>query len=341
MRKIFLIIVSAFLLSSCASKQEKKTFIEYKGFALGNPFMIEYDQTAGDLNAEIGKLFKAIEKAVWLKDSSSFLSRFNAKDSTGTVNQHFINLVDLSRKVYESTGGAFDPTIYPLVDFWKEDPKKFYYPEKVDSSSIDSLLKFVGYGKFYHKGISFLPGPEVILNFDQIYDGYMVDKVAELFNSYNISNYRIEVAGKIRAKGMNVDGKKWMLGIDQPTDNLKSRKLLAITTLDDNAFATSGTYRKYFSKGEMRLPYTIDPITGYPVHHTLISVSVFASTCAEADAYSSAFMVMGPEKTKIFLNAHPEIQAYLISTNYKGEWITFISSGLKAELEIVKGENPI
>lgn len=337
---IFLLI----FLSACTNKKVKKDFFEHEGFSAGTSFMIEYDKNAGNLNNEIDKIFAEIERSVLFTDSTSLLNRINRNDSVRDPDQHFFKLLDLSKRIHQETKGAFDPTIFPLTEFWGVDENKFKNQQKIDSSFIDSLKRAVGLDMIFTR-INY--GPSVIkhnrhliLNFDNIYQGYTADMIVELFNSYNVSNYRIEIGGKIRAKGLNTKGKKWQLGIDEPTENPKTRKLFAIATLDNEGYAIAGSYRKYYTKNEMKLPFTIDPLTGYPVLHTLIAVSVFAPTCAEAEAYATAFMVMGVEKTKVFLNTHTQLQVYMISTNYKGEWLSFISNGLKEKLEFVK-EDPI
>lgn len=347
-RKFNLVWYTLFFLiffSTCINKKNKKDFFEHKGFAVGTTFIIEYDKNAGNLNNEIDKIFSEIELSILLTDSSSLLSRINRNDSVGTPDQHFIKLLSLSKRIHQETKGFFDPTISTLTTFWGFNEDKFKNQQKAGSLLIDSLRRDIGLDKVYLLGNTVIKkNRHLILDFGDIYKGYVVDLIVELFNNYNVTNYRIEIGEKMSAKGLNSKEKKWQLGIDAPTDpqssqGQKTRKLLAIATLDNEGYAIAGSYRKYFTKNGIKFPFTIDPITGYPVKHTLISVSVFAPSCAEAEAYSTAFMVMGVENTKIFLNTHPQLQVYMISTNYKGEWLTFISNGLKEKLEFVKEES--
>jgi thiamine biosynthesis lipoprotein len=337
MRKVFFIYISLVLIIACSPKNTKTGYIDYKGFAAGTFFSIEYDKNAGNLNGEIDLIIRAVGASVDISNPNSAVNLFNRSDSTITVDEHFLKLFGTSANLYMETNGAFDPTAVVLNRFWNSDKSKYLNQSKVDSSFIDSIKTYVGLDKVGLVGNRLDKKYQAtMLDFDNVYRGYMVDLIAAVFASYQVNNYRIEIGGRIRAKGLNTHGKPWDIGLDEPTDEVKKRKLMAITTLNDEAMVTAGTYRNYFLQGEKKMPFTIDPHTGYPVKHTLISVSVFSSSCAEADAYAAAFMVMGPELTKQFLASHGQIQAYLISTNYKGEWESYLSQGLKERVQMVK-----
>jgi FAD:protein FMN transferase len=322
---------------SCAKKQQRKTYLELQGYTVGTTYLIQYDANSGNLKKEIGDLFAEMDRSINVSNPSSVLSKMNSNDSGVTVNNHISALFNLSSQVYKETEKAFDPTIEPVVSWWGKDVKKFIYPELVDSSTFDSLKALTGFSDLYASGGTVIKKRSGIqLNFRNIYEGYMADKIADLLNSYNVLNYRIEIGGKLKTKGNDQKGKPWEIGLDDPTDNAKRRPLLAVAPLNGNGFAMAGSYRDFYTKGEMKLSFTIDPATLRPVDHTLISAAVFAPSAAEAQAYANAFLVMGVEKTKIFLRTHPKLQAYLISTNYKGEWITYLSDGLNEQVEFVK-----
>ena len=343
MKKTTIIWLSMIVFISCTHRKQKNTYYEYKGFIAGTACIITYDKNAGNLDHEIQQMIREIDNSVVRENSSSLVSRINRNDSTGNADAHFIKLWQFSTQVYKQTEHAFDPTASPLDDFWGDDPAKFKNPAKADTAKIDSIRRLVSM-----ENVSIAGNHTIVkkyasttIDFKHVYKGYMVDQVADLLNSYNVANYRIDIGDRIRAKGVNEAGKKWQIGIDEPTDDVKSRQLLAIATLDNQAYATAGSYKHYCALGLMKLPYTIDPRTSQPVKHTLLYTAVMAASCAEADAYAAAFLVMGPEQTKVYINAHPDIQAYLVSTNYKGEWVTFISNGLKEKLELIRQENPI
>lgn len=343
MRRNLFIAFSLFVFVSCSTKKQKKEFFEYHGFGGGTTFIIEYDKTAGNLDAEFNLIFKEIESSVAISNSGSLINRINKNDSIRSIDSHFKKLLELSAGYYKETEGAFDPTSSPLDLFWATDLKKYLNQPLMDSSIIDSVKKGVGLSNFYLTGNGSVVKKysETTVDFKNIYRGYMVDLISNVLDDYHVLNYKIEIGERIKAKGTNKFDKPWSIGLDEPTNDNKKRKLIALTNLDGESMVTSGNWRKYYSQGEKRLPFTIDPQTGYPVKHTLISATVISPSCTEADAYSASFMVMGTEKAKVFINAHPQLKVYLISTNYKGEWVTFMSDALKEKVEMVKEENPI
>jgi thiamine biosynthesis lipoprotein len=343
MNKIVLIGFFWFVLLSCGGKKQKKEFFEYHGFGGGTTFIIEYDKTAGNLDMEFNRILKEIESSVAISNSTSLINRINKNDSIGSIDLYFRKLFSLSAQYYKETDKAFDPTSSPLESFWGQDLKKFLNQPLIDSSIIDSIKRGVGFEHFQltENGSGVKKDPNAIIDFKNIYRGYMVDLIAEVLEDYHVFNYKIEIGGRIKAKGTNKFDKSWSIGIEEPTSDAKKRKYIALAKLDDEAMVTSGDWRNYFSQGEKRLPFTIDPQTGYPVKHTLMSATVISKSCTEADAYSASFMVMGTEKAKVFIAAHPQLKVFLISTNYKGEWVTFMSDALKEKVEIIKEENPI
>lgn len=334
-----LLLVFVFLFA-CNNKKQTSTYFEYKGFAAGTAFFIEYDKSAGNLDLEICKILKSVEASVTSTSSGSLINHINNNDSILKLDDHFLKLLSRSAEIYKETNRAVDPTAISLTQYWKFDDNRYRNPSKVDSNTIDSIKKYVGFDQIFIGPNKTLikKNPQTMINFDHIYIGYTVDLIAELLNSYNVQNYKIEVNGRVRTKGVNQAGKNWVFAIDEPVTNPKSRELLAMGEMNNEAYTIAGSYRNYVAYGDKKLSYTIDPRTGYPVQHSLISVMVFAPTCLEAEVYASAFMVMGPEQTKSFIQNHKELKVYLISTNYKGEWITYLSNNLGENIEKVKDE---
>jgi len=343
MKKVFLIGFLCTVLLSCAGKKQKKEFFEYHGFGGGTTFIIEYDKTSGNLDAEFNKIFKEIENSVDISNSTSLINRINTNDSIGSIDVHFKKLLELSAGYYKEMDKAFEPTSLPLETFWGEDLPKFLNQSLIDSSIIDSVKLGVNIENIYldANGSLVKKYPSTVIDFENIYRGYMVDLITELLESYHVYNYKVEIGGRIKAKGSNKFNKPWSVGIDEPSTDVKKRKVIAIAKLDGEAIVTSGNWRKYFPQGEKKLPFTIDHQTGYPVKHTLISATVISTSCTQADAYAASFMVMGTEKAKVFIAAHPQIKVFLVSTNYKGEWVTFMSNALTENVEMVIEENPI
>lgn len=336
-------IIFFLLLMSCSNDARKSTYFTYQGFGAGYPVTIEYENKAGDLSNQIKQLIFEIESAAWQGDSNSVVFKLNHKDSANIVaTDHFIELFNIAKKFNKQTEGVIDPTLHPLLNYWGENDKKFKLLGETDSTIIDSLRKLTGFGKFIlNKDRIIQSSSNVSLEFSQILSGYMIDKLANMFNQFSIQNLRIEINGTIYAKGVDKTNKNWTIGLDQPSDEITNRKLLALSNLNGQAVATAGSYRKYYSKESYRFSYTIDPVTGYPVQHSLIQVMVFAPTAVEAEVYAAAFLVMGIDKAKGFLLSQSKLQAYFITTNYKGEWNTYVTPQLSDELEWMKIENPI
>jgi thiamine biosynthesis lipoprotein len=171
----------------------------------------------------------------------------------------------------------------------------------------------------------------MILDFNAIAQGYSVDLIAEMFEGKNIKNYLVEIGGEVRTKGRNQNNRIWRVGIDKPEENnmIAGADLQAIISLRDRALATSGNYRKFYVKNGIKYVHTIDPKTGYPVVSNLLSATVVAPDCTTADAYATAMMVVGVNKSLELLKQHKELDALLIYTDVQGKYQVYISPGLK------------
>ena len=170
-----------------------------------------------------------------------------------------------------------------------------------------------------------------MLDFNAIAQGYTVDVLADFFESNGIENYLIEWGGEIKARGKNHDEQWWKIGIDKPVENIDEREIEAVIELKNMALATSGSYRKFYEKDGIKYSHTIDPKTGYPVQHSLLSATVLANDCMTADAYATAFMVMGMEKARVFLkdNKDLDLDVYFIYSTEAGVWKTYYSKDLE------------
>lgn len=170
-----------------------------------------------------------------------------------------------------------------------------------------------------------------MLDFSSVAKGYALDCIASLFDSLNIKNYLIMIGGEVVVKGMHPEGRPWKIGISRPTADMNTESQTALS-ISNIAMATSGNYLRYYEKNGKRYAHTIDPISGHPVQHDLLSATVFAPTCAQADAYATAFMVMGMERAKSILRKHPEMLAHFIYTNTQGDYEVWMSEKLKNTL---------
>lgn len=337
MNRYSIIIAFIFLSLSCGGKGGAKTYLEHKGYSVGSSYIIEYESNAGDLREEINALLADLDRSISTSNTKSAISLLNSNDSGEVNNIHLTNLFKLVSQLHVETKGALDPTMSKVYEWYGKEAKKFIYPELIDTSDLDSLSAYTGFNQLGMVNSRIIKKKqEVYLDFQVLIHGYMADQIASLLDKFNVVNYRIEIEGVVVAKGVDADKKNWLIALDKPTDESKRRHLLGTTHINGSGFATAGSYRDFYTRGLMKLPYTLNPTTLYPVKHTLILVSVFASSGLEAEAYANAFLVMGPENTKTFLVSHPELEVYMISANYKGEWQTYLSESLSARLEGVK-----
>jgi thiamine biosynthesis lipoprotein len=303
--------------------------VKLNGMAQGTYYAITYfDAENRNLQPEIDSFFKAFDKSASVYLPESIISRFNNNDPGTIADDAFTTVFNKSIEVSEATNGAFDITTMPLTNAWGFG---FTDPMKLDSAQVDSLLKFVDY-----KRISLVDGklikeiPEIKIDYNAIAQGYSADLIGKMLIEKGITNFLIDVGGEVLAKGKKPDGTQWKVGIEKPANEANDeRSLDVIVKLEDKALASSGNYRRFFVRDGKRYAHTIDPKTGYPVTHTLLSASVMANDCMTADAYATAFMVMGVEKAKEFLENRTDLEAHFIYTNDEGQYETWTSPGLK------------
>ncbi|NOX86894.1 MAG: FAD:protein FMN transferase [Chlorobi bacterium] len=327
MKRIILIFVFLpFLVWNCSRAPEP---VHLLGEAQGTYYSIlYYDDSSRNFQHEIDSLLDAFDQSVSLWVPSSIISRVNNNDSTVVLDDSFIGNFQLSMEVSEKTGGAFDVTVGPLVRAWG-----FGFDNKkhVNDHIIDSLLQFTGYKKIRIKdGKIVKDDPRVSVDFNAIAQGYSVDLVGDFLENKGIDDYLIDIGGEVKASGHKPGGKLWQIGIEKPAEHQDSdRKLEAVVELKNKSVATSGNYRKFYIENGIRYSHTIDPTTGRPVRHSLLSASVIADNTAVADAYATAFMVMGLEKAKAFLKENKNMDAFLIYSDEKGNYQTYATPGFQ------------
>ncbi|MGQ9847765.1 MAG: FAD:protein FMN transferase [Bacteroidales bacterium] len=332
--KIFLILALGIILVSCNQKKHEFVFIE--GFTQGGSFHIKYEPNPDSVSVqEIYKLLNDISASLSIYDSNSILSRINKNDSSVKADRYFIEVFRESYKIYQQTEGLFDITVAPLVKYWGFLPKDTIGKNNM---VIDSLLKLVGMDKVHLKDDKVIKdNPAIMFDVNAIAQGYTVDKVAMLLESKNIKNYMVEVGGEVKVKGLNPNGGLWKVGIDKPIENSNetTRELQNILMLTDIALATSGSYRKFIEHNGIKYSHTINPITGYPTHHNLLSVTILASTATMADALATAIMVMGLEKGKRFVLEN-KLSAYFIFSDNSGNLNTWMTKDLEKKVQKIK-----
>jgi thiamine biosynthesis lipoprotein len=274
-------------------------------------------------------------------DSSSIsvINHTYTADSFFQIDRNFYEVFRISEKVYRVTGGAFDPSVMPLVHFWGFGVRK---NTDMDTTRLDSIRKLVGLHHFFAKeanGKFFIKKsvPYAQLDFNAVAQGYACDVIADLFESNNIFDYMIEIGGEVRCNGTNARNSIWKIGIDKPENsNVHTRQLQAVIELKDASLATSGNYRKFIERPGKKYGHTINPHTGYPEVNTTLSVSVVTRYCGYADAYATAYMVMGHEKALQHAETNPDIEAYFIYSDETGRILTKMTTGLEKKLKEIQ-----
>ena len=330
MKNILLLFIV--FLSACTSN-DNLILVKNSGSAQGTYYHIQYMSNSGrDFYFQIDSIFREIDSSLSIYKEYSLISKLNNGQNLKTdllFNEVFL----AAEKVYLESEGNFDCSVSPLVKAWG-----FYKDTLGDSIVIDSvkfrnILPFIGFDKIKLIKDSLILPKGMRLDFNAIAQGYTVDVIAQFLQAQGDSNYLIEVGGELLAKGKNADGNTWRVGVDKPSENIdENERFQFILDLEDKALATSGNYRKFYEKDGVKYAHTINPFTGFPTQNRLLSATVIHDNCMLADAYATAFMVMGVKKSKQFLKTHPEIEIYLVYTNKNGEWNTFISADLQQRI---------
>lgn len=304
-----------------------------EGMVFGTIYKITY-QSHEDLHQEIKSALQEVDNALSPYNPNSIITRINHNEDT-TLNTLFTDVFDMAQKVSAETEGAFDITVAPLVNAWGFGFKNSI---NIDSLTIDSLHQFVGYKKVKIENDKVIKEDErLMLDCSSIAKGYGVDRVAQTLNKKGIENYMVDIGGEVFVKGKNPKMKHWRIGINKPIEDSLSvnQELQTILEITDAAMATSGNYRKFYYKNGKRYAHTIDPRIGYPVQHNILSATVIAKDCTTADAFATAFMVMGMEKAIAYCKQHPELNAYLICTGEEGKYEIHYTPGME-KLIVIK-----
>jgi thiamine biosynthesis lipoprotein len=253
------------------------------------------------------------------------------------ADQYFETCFRAAETVYRESRGAFDITVGPLVNAWGFGNTE---ASEIDSSLITDLLGYVGMDMVRLVDGKIMKDKKgILLDMNAIAQGYAVDVLYDYFVSEGMRNFLVEIGGEVRTMGFNPRGTAWRIGIDRPVEGLQipGADLEAIVEVSDRSLATSGNYRRFYEKDGMKYSHTIDPSTGWPVRHGLLSATVLCGDCMFADAYATAFMVMGFEKTLGFLEERPDLDAFLIYNDQNGQYRTWSTRNLRNKL--IRGLN--
>lgn len=333
MKKVFpiLFVLIVLVVVGFAARKKNAEYQHDSGLVFGTSYNITY-QSNDNLKPEIEKVLAEVDASLSPFNEKSVITHVNRNEAV-TLDDHFITVFRLSSEIYKDTEGAFDITVAPLVNAWGFGFKNGTMPDK---QAIDSLKQFVGFDKVkLQDGKIIKTDDRLMLDCSAIAKGYGVDAVAKMLKSKGINNFMVEIGGEIVASGENPKGAPWRIGVSKPEDDSVSvsNDIQGIINISDKAMATSGNYRNFYYKGGKKYAHTIDPKTGCPVQHSILSATVVSDECAKADAYATAFMVMGLEKAKAVLARHKDMMAYFIYSDDKGNNKVWYSPSLKANLE--------
>lgn len=328
--RLFFLLISIAFLASCSSKPSD--YVKNQGLIYGTTYSIIYESPNGEnlqegIEAEMNRLNKSLSTF----DDSSIISKINQNIDT-ELDDYFLTVYNKAVEVSDASDGAFDITVAPMVNVWGFG---FENKENVTPELIDSLKHLVGYKKIkIENGKLIKEHPNTMLDCSAIAKGFACDIVANYLNKQGCKNYMVEIGGEVVAYGKNDKGKYWNIGISRPDDGnmLNTQELKAIIELKEKAVATSGNYRNFYIENGKKYAHTIDPKTGYPVQHSLLSTTVLADDCMTADAFATAFMVLGLEKSIELANSRNDIEVYFIYADEAGNYKSYISDGFKSIL---------
>lgn len=312
------------------SRQQSTPYQHDRGMVFGTMYHITYQSSKSlqkDIEAELAKVDASLSPF----NERSIITAVNENRDT-VVNKMFSDVFALAMKISDSTNGAFDITVAPLVNAWGFGFKGGAMPTR---HQVDSLKALVGYHKVsLTNGRVSKTDPRIMLDCSSIAKGYGCDVVAKFLSTKGIDNYMVEIGGEIVTRGISEKRLPWKIGVTKPTDDSLNvnQEIQTIINVTDKAMATSGNYRNFYYKNGRKYAHTIDPSTGYPVQHNILSSTVIADDCATADAYATAFMVMGLDKAKTILSRHPELMAYFILASDDGTNKVWFSPSMKDKI---------
>ncbi len=333
LKYLTVIIIGLFAIVSCHTPKKQSPYINNQGKAQGTYYSATYQQPEGkDLQAEIDSFFADFDLSLSTYNPKSVISRINRNDDSVTTDTYFETMFNEAQKVSEITNGAFDITVGPLVKAWGFG---FNAADRTKVPDISNLLTLTGYKKIKLKnGIIIKENPDIKLDASAIAQGLSADLIGELFEKHGCKNYMIDIGGEIFCKGVNPNGKKWQIGIDKPIDDPTNmnRELQTVISVSGVGLTTSGNYRQFYFKGDKKYAHTINPKTGYPVDHNLLSATVIAPTAMQADAFATAFMVLGVDSSLVLCRKIDGMECYLIYADEQGNYEIAMTDGFKKYL---------
>lgn len=349
MRKLIYILLAIVLVGIAMWRSNTQTgkdiqsepYMRLEGTVFHTIYHITY-QSKEDFSSDINRLFKEFDGSLSMFNDTSIITRMNNCDPDVVANSYFKTVFNKAKEVSDATDGAFDITVAPLVNLWGFG---FKNSENVSQAVVDSILQFVGYQtvSLDEDGHLHKKDPRTIMDASSIAKGYMSDIVADFLREHNVENYMVEIGGEIALNGVNPNGKQWGVGINKPMEDSTqvNNELQEVLFLSEGGVATSGNYRNFYYKDGKKYAHTIDPHTGYPIQQDILSSTVIAKDCMTADAYATAFMVLGKEKALQVLANDTTLMAYfIVEGKGENEYDVVYSPALELRLRNSVGASP-
>lgn len=326
----YLLLSIPLLFVSCQT--EKLHFIE--GEAQGSTYHIKYISSSNEnLQIAIDSILQVIDQSMSTYKPDSDISKINNGDTTVVVDEHFRKVFEASQQIWQESEGLFDPTVGVLVNAWGFGKQKIADKDLPTDEKITELKKYVGFNKVQLTDNNHIKKeyPEILFDFNAIAQGYTSDVVAAFLNSKDIENYIVEIAGEMFLKGKNtLENKEWTIGVENPIKPLDEKELITTIQFKNQGLATSGNYRKvWVDSNGRKYVHSINPITGRATQSNILSATVIAPSTMYADGYATMFMVMGMEKSKVFLEKHPNLAVLLVYSNEQNKTAIFKSEYFK------------
>ena len=323
---LILIIGSIFVIC----QQRNTPFQKDEGMVFGTIYHITY-QSDTNYQKEIEAELQKVDNSLSPFNKTSIISRINRNEKV-KVDEMFSEVFQLAEKISGDTDGAFDITVAPMVNAWGFGFKTGNPPTR---QTIDSLRAIVGFHTVsLQDGYVIKKNPKTMLDCSAIAKGYGTDVVARFLKKKGVQNFMVEIGGEIVVNGNSEKLQPWRIGINKPTDDSlnTNQAIQDVVSVSNIAMATSGNYRNFYFKNGRKYAHTIDPKSGFPVQHSLLSATVVANRCATADAYATSFMVMGIEKAKKVLERNPQLMAYFIYADKDGKYKVWSSPSMKGKI---------
>jgi thiamine biosynthesis lipoprotein len=309
---------NVFFIFSLFLFNQQKPLKKLSGHAQGTTWSISYYSSSTILQPQIDSIFNNIDSSLSLYKPYSTIVAFNNSSTGVKLDTHLKNVIISSVKVTKETKGLSDITVGPLTELWGFTAKETN--QIPDKKSIQTILPCIGSKNIFIRNDSLIKKkPCVKIDVNGIAQGYTVDIISNFLTSNNIHDYIVEVGGEVRVGGTKTGNTPFKVGIESPSrGDFSDQPMEKIVQLREGAITTSGNYRKYHESKGKKYSHIIDPRTGYSVQNSIISVTVYAKDATTADAYDNALMLMGVKNALKFVEARPQLAAFIIYANKNG-----------------------